>query len=95
MFARVSTYHGSDVDAFTKGFESVSRDVEGLAGFSGGYLLVDRASGEAMTITLWKDETALAASVEKANDIRRQAADTGGYSIDSVAHYEVATALEV
>lgn len=93
MFARVSTYHGADAEKFAQSFESVGDDVERLAGFSGAYLLVDRASDKALTITLWDSEDALTSSVETASEIRKRAADTGGYSIDSVEHYEVATTI--
>lgn len=88
MFARVSTYRGGDADKLTQGFNSVS--VEQLPGFAGAHLLVDRSSGKAMTITFWESEDALTSSVEKAERMRKSAADTGGASIDSVDHYEVA-----
>ena len=41
-----------------------------------------------MSITFWKSEDALLASVAKADELRRQRAEAGGSEIESVRHYE-------
>ena len=88
MHARVSTYQG-DADELVKGFDSVTGALEKLDGFSKAYFLVDRAGGKGMSITLWESEDALQASVERANQMREEASEQAGASIESVDHYEV------
>jgi heme-degrading monooxygenase HmoA len=90
MFARVSTYSAEDADKVVQGFESVREPLERMEGFSHAYFMVDRAGGKALSITVWDSEDALNASVAKADELRRQGAQTGGASIESVAHYEIA-----
>lgn len=89
MHARVSTYEGQ-ADELVKAFDSVTGPLEELEGFSRAYFLVDRDGGRAMSITLWESEDALDASVERANQMREQASDRAGASIQSVDHFEVA-----
>jgi heme-degrading monooxygenase HmoA len=89
MHARVSTYNG-EADELVKGFDSVRSALEELDGFSKAYFLVDRAGGRGISITLWESEDALNASVESANQMREEATDQAGASIQSVDHYEVA-----
>ena len=88
MHARVSTYKG-DADELVKGFDSVASQLEEVDGFSKAYFLVDRSGGTGMSITLWESEDALEASVERANQMREEASDQAGASIESVDHYEV------
>ena len=90
MFARVSTYRAGDADKLLEGFRGVTDPLEPIDGFSHAYFLVDRTTGKAMSITVWESEQALTASVAKADELRRQAAETGGGSIESVEHYEIA-----
>jgi heme-degrading monooxygenase HmoA len=89
MFARVSTYSAADTDKLLEGFESVTQPLEQMDGFSHAYFLVERASGKAMSITVWESEEALSASVAKADELRKHGAETGGGSIESVEHYEI------
>lgn len=57
----------------------------------GAILLVDRESGSAMAITLWEDEQALAASDERANQVRSAVANEMQASAPpTVERYEVA-----
>ncbi len=44
-----------------------------------------------MTITLWDSEEAMRASEEKANQVRRDAAQTTSASIGNIDRFEVAT----
>ena len=89
MFARVSTYRVNNAPKLVEGFEGVTSVLEQVAGFAGAYFLVDRDGGQALSITLWESEETLNASVEKANQMRRDAA-AGVALVESVEHYEVA-----
>jgi heme-degrading monooxygenase HmoA len=90
VFARVSTYRTEDDAKLVEGFDGATGPLGEMAGFAGAYFLLDRDGGKAMSITLWDDEGALKAGVEKANELRRNATAEGGGSIESVDHYEVA-----
>src|SRR3954451_12656372 len=92
MHARVSSYEG-DVDALIEGFRRQADLVRQLDGFARAFLLVDRAAGRAVTVTLWDFEEALAASASRAAHLRDEASETAGATIGSVDSYEVA--LEV
>jgi hypothetical protein len=53
------------------------------------YFLADRTTGKGMSITMWETEAALTQSVARADELRRPGSETGGASIESVAHYEI------
>jgi hypothetical protein len=59
-------------------------------GGKGALLLVDRQTGKVIPITLWENEEALAASEEKAIQLRAQAAEQGASRAPTVERYEVA-----
>ena len=92
MHARVGTYSGTPEQAeeATANFEQLTQGLQSLDGFAGGYLLVDRATGKAITVTLWSTVEAAQLSAEQAKQMRAQAAGGAGMSIDSVGTYEVA-----
>ena len=94
MFARVSTYRGDDPDQIRQGFEQVRGALEQMEGFVRAHLLVDRDGKRAMTITMWEDRAALDRSAERADQMRRTAAETGRASIESVDAYEVVLTAE-
>jgi heme-degrading monooxygenase HmoA len=87
MHARVSTYGGAS-DELVAGFDRATGPVQEIPGFAGAYFLVDRDGNKAMSVTLWESEEALEASVERANQLRQDAA--GSIPIENVDHYEVA-----
>lgn len=92
MFARVSTFQGTAdgiAQSLTRTPDLLER-AEALTGFKGMYYMVDRASGSAMSVTLWDSEDDLQASIEAANQIRTEEAAADGSEILGVAHYEVA-----
>ncbi|MFE9928126.1 hypothetical protein [Streptomyces sp. NPDC005533] len=92
MFARLSTYQGSPVPAggdLTASSQAVVRQVQDVPGFRGVYYLVDRATGEAKTLTLWEDERTMRDSEEEAARIREETAQREGQRIVSVEHFEV------
>ena len=91
MHARVTSLSGSpaDVDGGIANFrENVIPFVK--TDGKGAILLVDRENGNALAITLWEDEQALAASEERANALRADAAQEMGATQPTVARYEVA-----
>lgn len=59
MHARVTTFQvaAGEVEAIAESFET--NDITRVDGNRGAYFLVDRATGEAMTITLWDSEQQL------------------------------------
>ena len=92
MYARVSTYTGTPEQAEQgiQGFQQSTEGLRSLDGFEGAYLLVDRGTGKAMTVTLWSTQEAEQASAERAKQIRQDVAGGAGMSIDTVETYEVA-----
>jgi len=93
MHARVTSLAGSpgDVDAGIENFRQNVVPFTREQGGKGSVLLIDRASGKALAITLWEDEQALRASEERANALRAEAAEQMGASMQpGVERYEVA-----
>jgi heme-degrading monooxygenase HmoA len=89
MFARVSRYRG-DTALLRQGFDSVTGELEQLAGFREAYLLVDVDRDRAITVTLWDDQDALDASAAAAHEMRTRATVPADASVESVENYEVA-----
>jgi len=76
MYARVTELHGvgGDADRHMQHFEDdILPRAESVPGMSGGLVLVDRASGRGMVITLWDDEETLADSREEMASLRELA----------------------
>jgi heme-degrading monooxygenase HmoA len=93
MHARVTTISGSptEADAGIDNFRTKVLPLITQERGKGAILLVDRQSGEAMSITLWEDEEAMRASEESANSLRAQAADQmGATQVPTIGRYEVA-----
>ena len=78
MYARHVTVHG-DAEKIDEGIRSVRDQVlpvlQGCAGFKGQLLLVDRAKGEAIGISLWDSEEDMNASEEKVHQTRQATAE--------------------
>ena len=91
MHARVSTYEGppARLDEAIASFDADDRLLD-LQGLEDAYLLVDRASGRMVTITLWADRESLEATAAPADNIRSKAAGAGGQTVRDVEAYEVA-----
>src|SRR5262245_10905983 len=93
MYARVTELTGSpdDVDA---GIADFRRDVVPFThaqGGKGSILLVERATGRALAVTLRKDEQALQGSEEDGSALRAQALeDMHATEAPTVDRYEVA-----
>jgi len=95
MYARVSTYEGSTED-YDAGVEKMTSDiapqVRAMAGSAGLLTMVDRNTGQSLSITLWDSEDAMVNSRDAANRVRSQAATSTGSTIVNVAEYEVGVA---
>ena len=92
MHARVTTLHGTPTD-LEAGVDTFRSNVVPFTKEQGGgaILLVDRESGETLSITLWPDEQAMQASEDSANSLRAQAADEMGVTDEpTIGRYEVA-----
>lgn len=92
MHARVTTISGSTdrVDDAIASYRSEVLPAVTEMGGSGAILLVDRQSGEAISLTLWPDEESMRASEERADQLRStvsQQMDAGGQP--SVGRFEV------
>lgn len=98
MFARISTINGSPGligDGIRNFRETVLPAARGLKGFQGAYLLVDRATGKAVGITLWETERDLRESTGAANRLRSGAQQLSGATTPATVEvYEVAVQPE-
>lgn len=76
MHARVTTFRANleRADEGARIFQEGIPAIRDLKGFKDAVLLIDRASGESMTIALWADERAMQDSLPAATDLFRQAA---------------------
>ncbi len=75
MFARVSTLQGpaNEVDEGIRYVrENVLPRAAQMDGYKGAYLLVDRQSGESVSVTLWESEEAVRAAEGAMNQTRSQ-----------------------
>jgi hypothetical protein len=91
MYARVSQYRGRP-DRVEEGIRHVnSNDISAMEGSRGAYLLVDRQSGEAMTITLWDSAEAAQRTAAAATTLRSAISEAfGDPQPPIVKTYEVA-----
>jgi len=95
MLARVARYEVSSdrIGEAVAAFGDAAKELEGLDGFAGGWVLVDHEDGRTMTLTLWKNFAALENSERTAGKLRREAAGAVGGSVLSVEKFEVAQEL--
>ncbi len=91
-FARVSRYQISldKVDAAIGQVSPTAPQVRGIPGNTGGYFLIDRKTGSALSLTLWESEQALKASEETANNIRERNAGNINATISGVERFMIA-----
>ena len=92
MWARVARYEVEPdrLDSAVEGFENAAEALSGLRGTRGGFLLVDREDGAALTVTLWATYDELCASEVAAAGLRRQAMEQAQGTVAAVHLYEVA-----
>jgi len=90
--ARTSTWTGSP-EALEQWVAHVNAQVKpmvaGLPGSAGAYFFVDRATGSAMTLTLWETEAAAAASDAMAEASRARTIAATGIELVDRAAYDV------
>ncbi len=92
MLARVSHIQGKPerIETAMPVLQDGTDRVQQLPGFEGGYLLVNRDTGEIVTITLWKSEAHVHGSGDLAVDILQQAGTKAGATDPAeVETYEV------
>lgn len=93
MYARITTYEGGYPEDYDAGLRALREEVlpgiQELPGYRGVMSLVERATGQSVSVVLWADESALAASREPVERVRERAAATSGARILQVAEYEV------
>lgn len=95
MWARVSSYKGSPEQVDAAVARLPEQALQEMSGFERAYLLIDRGSGRALTITLWESEDALRESEERANQLRSEVADDlGTTEAPVVESYEVGGVVE-
>ena len=92
MYARATTLRASPeqvqegIDHYEAGVMSFNE----VAGNRGTFLLVDRASGKGIGVTLWESEAAMQASRQRGDELRQYPAQEASGEIESVEEFEVA-----
>ncbi|HZV49542.1 MAG TPA: antibiotic biosynthesis monooxygenase [Candidatus Dormibacteraeota bacterium] len=92
MYARTSTWRGTpeQLERWASHVkERVAPMVAGLPGNAGAYFLMDRATGSALTLTLWESEDAARASDEAAEKSRESTIAATGVQLVQRGRYEV------
>ena len=92
MFARARVTHGvpEKVDEGIRQFRDVVVPLyKEVAGFKGGYMLVDRAKGKLIGVTLWATEADLHATEATSRRLRTAGSHAAGGDVQSVEVYEV------
>ena len=97
MFARVTelaSAYRPELEKDLRYFEDeILPKAEEIPGMSGGLVLLDRAGGRALAVTLWADDEALEQSREEADTLRELAFQRMNLaSAPVVREYEVAVA---
>jgi hypothetical protein len=93
MFARSSSWTGSPeaLQKWADGADGVASMIRGLPGTAGAFFFLDRASNEAMTVTLWDTEDAALVSDQNAEASRTATITATGVQLVSRGRYEVIT----
>ena len=93
MYARTTTLK-SNTESIDAGIanvrDNVMPELEGIDGYIGLSLLIDRSSGRCIVTTAWKTEEAMRASEEAVREIRQRAAEQFGGGEPDIAEWEIA-----
>lgn len=92
MYARVTQVQGSpeQADAGIDSFNNqVLPAVKGVEGYKGALLMLDRASGKAIGISLWDSEDARRRGGEAVDQARSATIQAMGGNVTPVEEYEV------
>ena len=95
MVGRLSTYEGpaDAIDRMRGEFERLTDELRTMNGFEHADLLVDRDSGEAMTLTLWDSEEAAGETDKFADQSRASTIEATGVELIDRGAYTVVTRL--
>jgi len=96
MVARTSSWRGSadTLERWAKHVESQVRPfVAALPGNAGGVFLIDRESGVGLTLTLWENEEAAAATDRNAEQSRSSTVGATGIELVERGRWEVVARL--
>ncbi|MCW2546134.1 MAG: hypothetical protein JWN96_594 [Mycobacterium sp.] len=93
MFARSSSWTGSPeaLKKWEHNVGEVAAMIRGLPGVAGAMFLLDRAGGEAVTVTLWESEDAALVSDQNAEASRTATVAATGVELVARGRYEVVT----
>jgi hypothetical protein len=92
MYARVRVTNGvpEKVEEGIRQFrDAVVPSYQNVRGFKGGYMLVDRAKGKLIGVTLWATEADLHATEATSQRLRTAGSHAAGGDVHSVEVYEV------
>ena len=91
MYARLARYEVPDgrAEDAVRAFEEAARDLEGLNGLQGGYVLRDADTGGIVTMTLWEHRALMESSEVRAARLRQRAVRRVEGSVASVQCLEV------
>ncbi|MBI5230775.1 MAG: hypothetical protein HY876_01275 [Coriobacteriales bacterium] len=91
MFARVSRYEVplEKLHDDIEGVDETQKKVSDMPGSLGLFYLVDRATGQTMSITLWDSEESMRASESGASALRDQTMEAASAHVTSIERYEV------
>ena len=92
MYARVRVTNGvpEKVEEGIRQFrDAVVPSYQNVKGFKGGYMLVDRAKGKLIGVTLWATEADLHATEATSQRLRTAGSQAAGGDVHSVEVYEV------
>jgi heme-degrading monooxygenase HmoA len=92
MYARVRVTHGipEKVEEGIRQFnDKVVPAYKNAPGFKGGYMLVDRAKGKLIGVTLWETEADMRATEVTSQRLRTAGSKAAGGDVHSVEVYEV------
>ena len=92
MFARVAVYDvpADRLDDAVAGLGGAIEEIAGFEGLHDAYVLVNRDTGRAMTLTLWSTPDSMLRSRVQATRLRNEAAQSGGADIVSVEEFQIA-----
>jgi hypothetical protein len=92
MYARTSTWKGGpeEIERWADHVQkTVGPMVAGLPGNAGVHFFIDRAQGEALTLTLWESEEAALATDQNADASRDSTIAATGVELVSRGRFEV------
>lgn len=69
--------------------DELTPELENIEGYIGISLLIDRESGRCIITTAWETEDAMRASADRAKQLRSQASDRFGGSVEKIDEWEI------